>query len=293
MAEVDTVNGVAIADIDTINGTAAADIETISGVDFVTGFRNKYSLRQLDASQEGSVEIANPNSYHFESGGTDEAFSISAWVNGGDSPPKRFRVASKGHGAYDEEETAQEWYLTTGDPPWYDPTANPPIDFKLFGNAAGSIYIERHGGAVAISGSWNHLVATYDGSGKADNIKFYLNGSDITSTTNTFSAGTWSALNDSEAPVIIGGIAGNSDRFKGYLDEVSIWSKELSSEDVTTIYNGGTANDISGLSSLLSWWRMGDNNGGTGTTVTDVEGVGDGTLSGFAASDGFSSETVP
>jgi len=37
MAEVDTVDGVAIADIATINGTAAANIEAISGVDFVTG----------------------------------------------------------------------------------------------------------------------------------------------------------------------------------------------------------------------------------------------------------------
>ena len=302
MSEVSKVNAVAIADIDTINGVDADDIESLDGVDFVTGFSNTYALRQMVSAGTGSMQVANPNSYHFESGGTDQPFSISAWVHGSVAPPSKFRIASKGTVAVGATATNQEWVLTTGSPPWYDPTANPPITFTLYGDTDASVYIQRHGGALAISGSWNHIVATYNGSGSTGDMKIYLNASDITSTTNPFTAGSYSSLADSGLPVIIGGLAGNSDRFQGYMDEVSIWSKELSSAKVTTIYNSGTPMDLQGSGSLLSWWRMGDNDGGTGTTVTDVQGTGNGSLSNtdgpagagsFGAGDGISSENVP
>ena len=45
--------------------------------------------------------------------------------------------------------------------------------------------------------------------------------------------------------------------FNGNIDEVAVWISELSASDVTAIYNGGVANDLSGLSPV-SWWRMGE-----------------------------------
>ena len=62
------------------------------------------------------------------------------------------------------------------------------------------------------------------------------------------------------------------------MDELSFFNTELSVSDVTAIYNSGLPNDISSLSPV-GWWRMGDNDGGTGTTVTDQgSGGNDGTL---------------
>jgi hypothetical protein len=71
----------------------------------------------------------------------------------------------------------------------------------------------------------------------------------------------------------------------GYFDEVSIWSKELSAANVSHIYNSGTPTDISASGSLVTWWRMGDSDGGTGTTVTDAAPSpgGNATLTGSAA----------
>ena len=70
--------------------------------------------------------------------------------------------------------------------------------------------------------------------------------------------------------------------FSGLVDEVAIWSSDVSS-DIATIYNSGTPNNLNDSSNVSTapthWWRMGDNDGGSGTTVTDQgSGSQDGTL---------------
>ena len=65
---------------------------------------------------------------------------------------------------------------------------------------------------------------------------------------------------------------------EGLVDEVAIWDSALSSSDITDIYNSGTPVDLTSYSPN-GWWRMGDNDGGTGTTITDQgSGGNDGTL---------------
>tara|TARA_Y100000034_G_scaffold119124_1_gene160563 strand:- start:447 stop:1322 length:876 start_codon:yes stop_codon:yes gene_type:complete len=288
MADVDTINGVDAADIDTINGVDAADIDTIYGVDLVTtvAFANTYVLKQTTANWTGSVTIANPDQYHFRSGGSDSAFSISVWVYGSSSPPKRFRIATKG------SISKHEWRLTTGDPPWYAASDPPPIQFTLYGNDGGSQLIQWYGNEFPISGSWHHIVATYDGSEASSGLEVYLDGTLMTPGSRTDTS--YSGLNDSGEALVFGELPGNSDFFKGYMDEVSIWSKELTAANVTDIYNHGTPTNITDSGSLKSWWRMGEDDSGTGTTVTDVKGVGNGTLSGFEGNDGFVlSSSVP
>ena len=74
----------------------------------------------------------------------------------------------------------------------------------------------------------------------------------------------------------------------GQIDEVAIWRAALSSDALTQIYNSGVPTDLSedvgnysSSSSLYSWWRMGDNDGGSGSTVTDMgSGSNNGTVNG-------------
>ena len=62
------------------------------------------------------------------------------------------------------------------------------------------------------------------------------------------------------------------------MDEIALFNSELSSSDVTSIYNSGGPDDLASLSPV-GWWRMGDNNSGSGTTITDQgSGGNDGTL---------------
>ena len=66
--------------------------------------------------------------------------------------------------------------------------------------------------------------------------------------------------------------------FNGKVDEVAVFGSSLSSSQVTAIYNAGIPGDLTDYSPTL-WWRMGDNDGGTGTTITDQgSGGNNGTL---------------
>lgn len=141
----------------------------------------------------------------------------------------------------------------------------------------GNIYI--HAGMVGglsmsnpfSSSGWNHILLTYNASGS---IKFYVNGNTTPSLSATASAITVQAGNTYS----IGAYTHYNLYRAGLIDEVAIFSTELSSSDLTTIYNSGVPNDISSLSPV-NWWRMGDNDGGTGATITDQgSGSNDGIL---------------
>lgn len=113
-------------------------------------------------------------------------------------------------------------------------------------------------------GNWQNLVVTRSGS----NMTFYINGvsadtgSDASSYTNTnFEIGY-----------------PQYQLYQGLMDEVALWDSALSASNVTSIYNSGVPNDISALSPV-NWWRMGDNDGASGTTITDQgSGSNDATL---------------
>lgn len=76
---------------------------------------------------------------------------------------------------------------------------------------------------------------------------------------NTFNAGR---LRYGTVPTV-------SNYINGFIDEFAYFSNTaLSSSQVTDIYNGGSPTDLSSYSPV-GWWRMGDNDGGTGTTITD------------------------
>ena len=65
---------------------------------------------------------------------------------------------------------------------------------------------------------------------------------------------------------------------EGLCDEVAIWDSGLTSQNLTDIYNSGVPTDLTSYSPD-GWWRMGDDDSGTGTTITDQgSGGNDGTL---------------
>ena len=67
----------------------------------------------------------------------------------------------------------------------------------------------------------------------------------------------------------------------GVLDEAAIYSSALSAAEVRQIYNGGTPGNLKNLasvSSLVSWWRMGDGDGDRYPTIADNQGSADGTM---------------
>ena len=77
---------------------------------------------------------------------------------------------------------------------------------------------------------------------------------------------------------------------EGLIDEVAMFNSALTATQISNIYKGEESGGSGGTNGVpgsldtfnpLGWWRMGDNDGGTGTTITDQgSGGNDGTLNG-------------
>jgi hypothetical protein len=108
--------------------------------------------------------------------------------------------------------------------------------------------------------TWEHWVITRPGTNDPDDVKFYKNATLLT-TNNIDDSGPTDML--SSADFCIGSGNALEDYFSGFLDEITIWEKELSQAEVTELYNGGVAWDINthsaALTSLKGWYRCGDN----------------------------------
>jgi len=150
-----------------------------------------------------------------------------------------------------------------------------------------SLFMSSNGvGTSAINGSatftdWSHIVGTFEQSG-SDVIKtLYVNGSQASTRTKAgMTLADYGTGGTATNPYVgarnlnnVASLFGNAQ-----IDELAIIPSVLSSSDVTAIYNSGVADDLTSYSPV-AWYRMGDNDSGTGTTITDGgSGGSDGTL---------------
>tara|TARA_R100000734_G_C3318170_1_gene112044 strand:- start:1144 stop:1956 length:813 start_codon:yes stop_codon:yes gene_type:complete len=125
------------------------------------------------------------------------------------------------------------------------------------------------------TGQWHHVAVTYNASNTAkQRVILYLNG---TQYLQTLYNGPTSLKPSPASDFLIakrGGFAFYP--FEGEIDEVAIFNIELSQSQVTAL--SSTPIDLTGHSGIIHWWRMGDNDGGTGSTITDQVGSNNGTL---------------
>ena len=159
---------------------------------------------------------------------------------------------------------------------WFKQTTN-ALGILAFGGGA---YIEPGGsnGKILVRGystitssinvftfgQWSHFMLARDSS---NNVEAWVNGVSIGTGTNSGTK-TFSKF----------GVYGTSVQpFGGGLDEISLFDSDQSA-NIATIYNSGVPTDLTSLSPV-NWYRMGDNDDGTGTTITDQgSGGNDGAL---------------
>jgi len=95
-------------------------------------------------------------------------------------------------------------------------------------------------GGTAVINTWQHIVCVFDGSltGNTNRAKIYYNGSALSlSSIGTIPATT----TNGSATVKIGKMGGTVTRFfNGSIDEVGIWNKALSSDEVKDLYLNGS-----------------------------------------------------
>ena len=149
---------------------------------------------------------------------------------------------------------------------------------------------------IPADGSWYHIVVTYDGSANGlvsgtSSLKIYINGSAVT----TSEFGTQGGgLSDAEEPIdpVYVGFGRNPGGFHlrdSLIDEFGYWNQELTSSQVSNVYNSGVPTDLTTFSpSAAHVYRMGD--GDTFPTITDRVGNADQTMTNMASSN-FVSDT--
>ena len=118
-----------------------------------------------------------------------------------------------------------------------------------------------------VVGQWSHVMISYDGgttgssSGQINNyysrFKIFIDGAQITTTNTNNNFGTTTALTGQNLRV---GRFNNGQSLRNNcrIDELAIYAADVSAE-ISSIYNGGVAVDLMGLSTQPEhWWRMGD-----------------------------------
>ena len=206
------------------------------------------------------VDCGDNNNLSFGDGVSDSPFSISAWIKMTDEI--RFKIVSK-KGANQEYQ-----FVTTG---------GGGVALYLYDNSTGA-RISRYGASQsAHRNTWIHVCATYDGSSSSTGIKCYVNG--VQNDVWASNSGTYTAMENTVQSVEIG--REGSYYAEGNIDEVSLFDSELSASDVTSIYNLGVPNDISAMSGLVSYWRMGDND--VSPIIKDVVGGNNGNMRNMSA----------
>ena len=212
------------------------------------GFINTYSVA-FDGTDD-YVGCGNDSSLQ----PTDE-FSISSWFKTVEGDTGRNQIWSKVYFRLAVEPTSGR------------------LNLVVFRSNTQATFVYTPAGTSYADAEWHHVVATFKKS-DTKRYKIYVDGelkievagydSNVNASSHSFNIGT-------------NNLVGSND-MNGNIDEAAFWKTKLTLTDVQNIYNDGVANDISSYNPI-SWWRMGDDDGGTGTTVTDQgSGGNDGTL---------------
>lgn len=143
--------------------------------------------------------------------------------------------------------------------------------------------------------TWQHVLVQKYGNAGGSQAKVYLNGvlinDGIFSNTTDFGINTNTSVVGKLKNYFSGyNLPGNVDEFAYFSNSLSdggVSIGETAGGDVAGIYNSGTPGDLTSYLPV-GWWRMGDTEGGTGSTITDLgSGGNDGTINGAT----FSTDT--
>ena len=141
-----------------------------------------------------------------------------------------------------------------------------------------------------LDSNWHHILIVFNPTGADQTIRCFTDGANEVNVSTDYRYAASSTT-------YIGGLryignrgGGSYNGLNGAIDEFAVWDSDESS-NLSNIYNGGVPNNLNALSSPpVNWYRMGDGNGGTGSTVTDQ---GTGGVNGTLTNDAAFEEDVP
>jgi hypothetical protein len=175
---------------------------------------------------DDSISVNDDSSISFGDGNDDVPFSISLWFKA-DSFSNFQGIISKWNAFSDTEE-----FLVYSN-------EYGEIRFLIRDSSTDNQDMGVVSGSVS-SGFWNHLVVTYSGNEDVSGMKIYINAVEDFSLDRD-DAG-YLAMHNNNQNLQIGkfkGGDGTNYYFDGAIDEVAIWNRELSTDEVEEIYKKG------------------------------------------------------
>ena len=158
------------------------------------------------------------------------------------------------------------------------------------------IYLDGSGNTIKIAGDftdnyptftisagvWYNVIYRFDGNQSGtNNVGYVING------TNTDDGSKSVKTYGDVGTFYVGTNSAGLTPFGGYIDELSIWNKELSDHECIELYNSGSPTDLAAstmAANLQNWWRMGDPNGTASfATIVDAKGPLDLTMTNMVA----------
>lgn len=203
--------------------TTTTDNLTAAGATVNTG-------TSFNMDDQFAVEVNDNAAYSFGDGDDDSAFSIAAWV---------FVTASG-----DTQSILSKWDSTTGsaDREWrLEINNDEELQFVIRDEDASA---SRGKSSSVLSTGWHFVVATYDGRGGTNasaGVNIYVDG--VLDNAGGVTGGTYDSMVAGATKVVIGArynTSGNlDDFFKDKIDNVAIFSEELTQASVTNMWNSG------------------------------------------------------
>ncbi len=181
------------------------------------------NVADFTAGNTSTIQVADNDSLSFGNGTSDSPFTISLMV--------KFNITgasmliNKSNGSFREYDI------------FYDTGSNQLI-WRIYnnGSTSSSIKVSYDWSANGqTTGVWYSIIGTYNGSGLNSGLKLYVDSLIVGSAATT---GTYTAMLNSSSPIYIGKFATiTAVSLNGYMDEISIFNKELNSSEVSEIYS--------------------------------------------------------
>ena len=288
MADYASINGVAAANISSILGVAKGSCGTLLGLDTPSsGDAKSYLFDGSDEFIQADAVVASTGNFDWQT----DAQSISVWFKMASATPAV--LWSFGHSSQNSS-----WYylMVQGETTVDGVTLEPRFIISgftntahLFGKADSTTSPNGANGFAFVlesdtdginpaDGSWHHIVITFDGNAStAEAVKMYADGNQV-----GFSKSRGSNLDVSDFSIGVLRKDGADDLenfFHGHIAQLGMWTTELSSGNVSTLYNSGTPLAAASSLSPVHFYRFGDGDTNGPSTLTDygsggVDGTG-------------------
>jgi hypothetical protein len=215
----------------------------------------KIGSNSVDITQSGSGDIRIPHSNSLPSG---QVMTIEAWIRSS-SYDGMYTIAGQ-----------WDWNNNNGAYAWQTTSAGTGLRFFMVqdNSDGGENYVDTADGLLSIN-TWQHVVLVYNGAepNNDDRIKMYVDGVEqpltVTGTIRT-------SINPNTADLYLGHFQGLNRYFEGAIDQVKIFDRALSSDEVAAEYNAQNQGVVTGLS--LATVVPGASNSTTFDVITDTSG---------------------